>query len=114
MSDKHQVRVIRPHNETSPDWSGYHEMVLTGRRNDDGTWTEYEYRDSIGRLNRGGTRWHIAICNNTECHAEMVVQLDQIITDIGESVPLPATPENVEEQITEPDRAVKAIERNPT
>lgn len=87
-----QVRVIRPHNETPPDWGGYHEMVLIGRRNDDGTWTEYEQRDSIGRLNRGGKRWHIAICNNTKCRAEMVVQLDQIIEDLA-SVVYPQVPD---------------------
>jgi hypothetical protein len=87
--NSHQVRVIRPHNETSPGWKDYHEMVLIGRRNDDGTWTEHERRDSIGRLNRGGKRWHIAVCNNTECRAEMVVQLDEILADLADAVPRP-------------------------
>ena len=81
MTDQHQVRVVRQHDETDLD---YHEMVLIGRRESSGRWVEHEKRDSIGRLNaKGGVRWHIAICNNPDCSAEMVVQLDEIIKQIA-------------------------------
>ena len=88
-ADPHQVRVIRPHNETSPDWNDYHEMVLVGRPNDDGPWTQYEIRDAIGRRHpHAWRRWHIAICNNTECRAEMIVQFDAVVGRFAEEVGL--------------------------
>jgi hypothetical protein len=41
-----------------------------------------EYRDSIGRLNRNGRRWHRIRCNCTYCPAEVIVPEVHFLTSI--------------------------------
>lgn len=37
------------------------------------------YGDSLGRHKNGHKRWLVAICNNTECHAKIIVREDSML-----------------------------------
>lgn len=68
-----KVRKIRDHFES--EWGG-HAMVLIGRREAPYKWRTHVWRDRLGRANGSTTMWHVAICNNPQCPAEMLVQFD--------------------------------------
>ena len=76
----HRVRIMRRHKANDFD---YHEMRML-RTSERGP--EVVYRDTIGRKGKGYTRWHRVICNNPDCPAEMLVQLDTTITAIAAEV----------------------------
>lgn len=63
-------------------------MALIGRRRGFGDWETTRRLDKAGRKRGRTTLWHVAICLDPKCPAEMVVQLDDEVASAASRVGL--------------------------